>query len=111
MFASVHFKAGSAPEMASASIRRPSPTRAAGSAALAGERARAIFEAAFREYRMPESIRTNNGAPFASTAVAGLSRLAVRRMKPGIMPERIQAGHLEQNGRHERMHRALTAES
>lgn len=70
----------------------------------------AIFEAAFREYGMPEAIRTDNGAPFASAAIAGLSRLAVWWMKLGIMPERIEAGHPEQNGRHERMHRTLKQE-
>jgi putative transposase len=56
----------------------------------------AIFEAAFREYGLPEAIRTDNGAPFASPAVAGLSRLAVWWIKLGIVPERIQAGHHEQ---------------
>jgi len=68
---------------------------------------RAIFEAAFREYGMPQAIRTDNGAPFASPALRGLSRLAVWWIKLGIVPERIQAGHPEQNGRHERMHRTL----
>lgn len=75
------------------------------------ERVRAIFEAAFREYGLPRAIRTDNGAPFASRAVAGLSRLAVYWMKLGIVPERIQAGHPEQNGRHERMHRTLKEET
>lgn len=74
-------------------------------------RVQAIFEAAFREYGMPEAIRTDNGAPFASTAIAGLSRLAVWWMKLGIVPERIEAGHPEQNGRHERMHRTLKQET
>jgi transposase InsO family protein len=74
-------------------------------------RVRAIFEAAFREYGMPEAIRTDNGAPFASRALAGLSRLAVWWMKLGIVPERIEAGHPEQNGRHERMHRTLKQET
>ena len=71
------------------------------------ERVRAIFEAAFREHGLPEAIRTDNGAPFASSAVGGLSRLAVGWIKLGIVPERIEAGHPEQNGRHERMHRTL----
>ena len=75
------------------------------------ERARAIFEAAFREYGMPVAIRTDNGAPFASTALAGVSRLAVWWMKLGIVPERIAAGHPEQNGRHERLHRTLKQET
>ena len=74
-------------------------------------RVMAIFEAAFREYGLPEAIRTDNGAPFASRAVAGLSRLAVWWIKLGIVPERIQAGHPEQNGRHERMHRTLQQET
>jgi hypothetical protein len=73
-------------------------------------RVQAIFEAAFREYGLPQAIRTDNGAPFASSAIAGLSRLAVWWMKLGIVPERIEAGHPEQNGRHERMHRTLKQE-
>src|ERR1700674_1081933 len=73
-------------------------------------RVRAIFEAAFREYGMPEAIRTDNGAPFATRALAGLSQLTVWWIKLGIVPERIEAGHPEQNGRHERMHRTLDQE-
>lgn len=72
-----------------------------------GVRVQAIFEAAFREYGMPWAIRTDNGPPFASRAIAGLSRLAVWWIKLGIVPQRIQPGHPEQNGRHERMHRTL----
>jgi putative transposase len=74
-------------------------------------RVQSIFEAAFREYGMPTAIRTDNGVPFASSAVAGLSRLAVWWIKLGIVPERIAAGHPEQNGRHERMHRTLKQET
>ena len=74
-------------------------------------RVQAIFEAAFREYGLPEAIRTDNGAPFASRAIAGLSRLAVWWMKLGIVPERIQPAHPEQNGRHERMHLTLQQET
>ena len=59
---------------------------------------------------MPQAIRTDNGAPLRSTAIAGLSRLAVWWIKLGIVPERIEAGHPEQNGRHERMHRTLKQE-
>jgi transposase InsO family protein len=72
-----------------------------------GEQVQGIFEAAFRQYGMPLVIRTDNGTPFATRAIAGLSRLAVYFMKLGIQPERIAAGHPEQNGRHERMHRTL----
>lgn len=71
------------------------------------ERVRAVFEAAFRQYGLPEAIRTDNGPPFASKAVGGLSMLSVWWIRLGIAHERIQAGHPEQNGRHERMHRTL----
>lgn len=74
------------------------------------ERVRAIFEAAFRQYGLPQAIRTDNGAPFASCALGGLSRLAVWWMKLGIVPERIEPGKPAQNGRHERMHRTLQEE-
>ena len=70
-------------------------------------RVKAVFEAAFREYGLPEAIRTDNGPPFATRAVAGLSQLSVWWTRLGIAHERIQAGHPEQNGRHERMHRTL----
>jgi transposase InsO family protein len=71
----------------------------------------AICEAAFREYGMPQAMRSDNGPPFAARGVGGLSRLALWWIKLGIMPERIEAGHPEQNGRHERMHRTLKAET
>ena len=60
---------------------------------------------------MPLYIRTDNGAPFASTGLAGLSRLAVWWMRLGIQPERIEPGRPEQNGRHERFHETLKAEN
>ncbi len=60
---------------------------------------------------MPEAIRSENGAPFAARGVNGISRLSLWWMKLGIRPERIQAGHPEQNGRHERMHRTLKQET
>ena len=75
------------------------------------EQVRGVLEAAFREYGMPERIRSDNGSPFASRAIGGISPLSVYLMKLGIVPERIRAGHPEQNGRHERMHRTLKAET
>ena len=66
-----------------------------------------VFEALFRAYGMPERIRTDNGTPFASTGLAGLSRLSVWWMRLGIMPERIKPATPSENGRHERMHRTL----
>jgi transposase InsO family protein len=74
-------------------------------------RVKAIFEAAFREHGLPVAVRTDNGPPFASRAIAGLSPLAVYFMKLDIVPERIAPGHPEQNGRHERIHRTLKAET
>jgi len=65
----------------------------------------------FREYGLPEAIRTDNGAPFASKAVGGLSRLAIWWLKLGIVPERIEPGRPQQNGRHERMHLTLKQET
>jgi transposase InsO family protein len=65
------------------------------------------FEWTFREYGLPDAIRTDNGAPFASLSLGGLSRLSVWLIKLGILPERIDPGHPEQNPRHERMHRTL----
>jgi transposase InsO family protein len=70
-----------------------------------------IFEATFREFGLPERIRTDNGTPFASRGAGGLSRLSVWWVKLGIRHERIQPGHPEQNGRHERMHRTLKQET
>jgi transposase InsO family protein len=72
---------------------------------------RPLFEATFREYGLPQAIRTDNGPPFASLGLGGLSALSVWWICLGIMPERIAAGHPEQNGRHERMHRTLKAET
>lgn len=67
------------------------------------------FEWAFREYGLPDAIRTDNGAPFASMAAGGISQLSKWWIQLGIRPERIQPGKPAQNGRHERMHRTLKA--
>lgn len=68
---------------------------------------RACFERVFREYGLPYAIRTDNGTPFAGTAIGGLSRLSIWWIKLGIIPERIDPGEPQQNGRHERFHRTL----
>ena len=65
------------------------------------------FERVFREYGLPEVIRTDNGTPFSSRGLGGLSRLSYWWIRLGIHPERIKPGHPEQNGRHERMHKTL----
>ena len=70
------------------------------------------FDRAFKEFGLPRAIRTDNGVPFASpTALYRLSKLAVWWLRLGIQIERIQPGHPQQNGRHERMHRTLKAEA
>lgn len=76
-----------------------------------GSRTMPWFKRAFSEYGLPLAIRTDNGAPFASTGLGGLSMLSVWWIKLGVYPERIEPGHPEQNGRHERMHRTLKAET
>jgi transposase InsO family protein len=73
--------------------------------------AKPVFEEAFREFGLPRVMRTDNGPPFASVTIGGLSRLAVWWIQMGIHPERIDPGRPEQNGRHERMHRTLKAET
>jgi len=74
-------------------------------------RVRPVFEDVFRECGLPERIRTDNGTPFASRGAGGLSQLSIWWVKLGIQHERIQPGHPEQNGRHERMHRTLKQET
>ena len=68
-----------------------------------------IYKQAFREYGLPRRIRTDNGHPFAMVTLGGLSPLTVWLIKLGVMPERIDPGCPQQNGRHERMHRTLKA--
>jgi putative transposase len=72
---------------------------------------RAAVTAAFRTYGLPGAIRSDNGVPFAGPGAAGLSRLSVGWVKAGIALERIEPGKPQQNGRHERMHRTLKAET
>lgn len=73
--------------------------------------AQTVFEIAFREYGLPKRIRTDNGAPFASAGLAGLTALSAWWLRLGIDPERIEPGCPQQNGQHERMHRTLKAET
>jgi putative transposase len=69
------------------------------------------FRQVFIEYGLPEAIRTDNGQPFAGQGIRGLTQLSIWWVKLGIRLERIKAGHPEQNGRHERMHRTLKEET
>ncbi len=70
-----------------------------------------VMEAAFREYGLPQRMRTDNGAPFGSNGESGLTGLTVWWIKLGIIPEHITPGKPQQNGRHERMHKTLKQET
>ena len=72
---------------------------------------RPVFTRLFREYGLPDRIRTDNGTPFASVALGRLSRLSIWWIKLGILPDLIEPASPYQNGRHERMHRDLKAET
>src|SRR6185312_7210393 len=69
--------------------------------------AKPSFERAFREHGLPEVIRSDNGSPFASAGVTGLTRLSAWWIKLCIKHERIDPGQPQQNGRHERLHLTL----
>lgn len=69
--------------------------------------AKPVFERVFREYGLPIAIRTDNGVPFATQAIHGLSYLNVWWMQLGIAHQRIRPGCPQENGAHERMHRTL----
>ena len=82
-----------------------------GMAAISDEAAREVCEEVFLEWGMPSAIRSDNGPPFASTGLCGLTRLSAYLLRLGIKLERIRPAHPEENGRHERMHRTLKAET
>lgn len=75
--------------------------------AISLERSFKRFRHVFETYGLPNRIRTDNGVPFASNALARLSQLSVWFIKLGIYPELIEPGKPQQNGVHERMHRTL----
>jgi putative transposase len=75
------------------------------------EEAKPVFTRLFKEYGLPKRIRTDNGVPFATTTLARLSRLSAWWIRLGVMPEFIEPGRPQQNGRHERMHLTLKAET
>lgn len=73
--------------------------------------AKPVFTRLFKEYGLPRRIRTDNGVPFATNTLARLSSLSAWWVRLGILPELIEPGKPQQNGRHERMHRTLKAET
>lgn len=72
---------------------------------------RPAFVTLFREVGLPDAIRTDNGAPFASTGLGGLTPLNVWWMQLGITHQRVRPGYPQGNGTHERMHRELKRET
>jgi transposase InsO family protein len=80
-------------------------------AGLGFEHVKPAFIRIFEQYGLPQVIRTDNGAPFASTGIGGLSPLSVWWIKLGITPQRIDPGQPQQQGAHERMHRTLKNET
>ena len=79
--------------------------------AISLERTLEHFRRLFEAYGLPNRIRTDNGSPFASSALARLSHLSAWFIKLGIYPELIEPGQPQQNGVHERMHRTLKQEA
>jgi len=73
--------------------------------------AKPVFTRLFKEYGLPQRIRTDNGVPFATNTLARLSSLSAWWVRLGVLPELIEPGKPQQNGRHERMHRTLKAET
>jgi putative transposase len=75
------------------------------------DEAKPVFTRLFKEYGLPTRIRTDNGVPFATNTLGRLSSLSAWWVRLGVLPEFIEPGHPQQNGRHERMHRTLKAET
>ena len=69
-----------------------------------------VFAEAFHEFGLPNRVRSDNGPPFGSIGVGRLTTLSVNLIKAGVMPEWINPGHPEENGRHERFHSTLHQE-
>jgi len=75
------------------------------------EDVQARLERLFWLLGLPDSMLSDNGSPFGSRGLGGLSRLGVWLLRLGIQPVFIEPGHPEQNGRHERFHETLKAET
>jgi transposase InsO family protein len=76
-----------------------------------GKQVQTILDSAFLEFGLPLAIRSDGGPPFASTGPARLTELSVWLLQLGIRIEIIAPGKPQQNGRLERLHRTLKAET
>lgn len=82
-----------------------------GMGAISDEAARDVCESVFRMHGIPKVMRSDNGVPFASTGLAGLTQLSVYWLRLDIILERIRPASPQENAQHERMHRTLKAET
>lgn len=72
---------------------------------------RCELERLFSAYGKPAAMLTDNGAPFGSPGVASMTPMAVWLIKQGVWPAKTRVGHPQDNGRLERLHRTLKAET
>lgn len=82
-----------------------------GMSAISDDAAREACAEVFRVHGLPDVMRSDNGVPFASTGLAGLTKLSAFWLRLQIVLERIRPAHPEENGQHERMHRTLKFET
>lgn len=73
--------------------------------------AKPVFRRLFEEYGLPLRIRSDNGVPFATNTLVRLSTLSAWWIRLGVLPQLIEPGKPQQNGKHERMHKTLKAET
>lgn len=72
---------------------------------------KAVFTRLFRQRGLPETIRIDNGGPFASRGPAGLSQLSAWWVRLGIRVEFTRPACPQDNGSHEQFHRVLKRET
>lgn len=69
------------------------------------------LEETFSAFGLPRFMLSDAGPPFGSTGLGRLSRLGVWLVRIGVVPVLIEPGRPDQNGRHERFHETLKAET
>jgi transposase InsO family protein len=69
------------------------------------------LEQTFHAFGLPRFMLSDGGPPFGSTGLGRLSRLGVWLLRVGVVPVLIEPGRPDQNGRHERFHETLKAET
>jgi putative transposase len=70
-----------------------------------------VFTRVFKAFGLPQRLRTDHGGPFATNTLARLSQWSAWWVRLGIFPAVIEPGKPHQNGRHERRHRPLKADT